>query len=281
MKKYILLLSCLAGMIQFLFAQGSGNNFINDLPVVSISSVSDIHFLSPEPVQYADLSSHSLIGDLPLKNILRIKIVPDSLRHMPADSADLGVLTITGESFIAQYHIVYRNIADTSARPAAIEILPAHCRPISSPGIDLTTPEMRYYSMRMLAAGKRRAVRNAKAYGLKAVLNQVYTVGDHVFLDIGYYNKTNLPYDIDEMRFKIEDKKINKATNVQSVEIKPEWQLYPLGPFKAQFHNIYVFKKVTFPENKVLNIELTEKQMSGRALTLKVRYGDLLKADTY
>jgi hypothetical protein len=96
---------------------------------------------------------------------------------------------------------------------------------------------------------------------------------------VAFQNKTNLAYDIDELRFKIEDKKITKATNVQSLEIKPEWQLYKQPSFKKEYHNIYVFKKVTFPDNKILNVELSEKQISGRTLTLKIRYGDLLKAD--
>ena len=112
-------------------------------------------------------------------------------------------------------------------------------------------------------------------------LNHVYTIGHNIFLDLTYKNETNLAYDIDELRFKIEDKRINKATNVQSIEIKPIWQLYPGTNFKKTFRNIYVLKKVTFPENKVLNIELTEKQISGRVITLPVKYKDILKADTF
>ncbi|MNL69597.1 hypothetical protein D3C87_1944770 [compost metagenome] len=68
---------------------------------------------------------------------------------------------------------------------------------------------------------------------------------------------------------------------MQSVEIEPLWQLYPISSFKRNYRNIFVLKKMTFPENKVLNIELTEKQFSGRSITLKVKYGDILKADTF
>lgn len=81
---------------------------------------------------------------------------------------------------------------------------------------------------------------------MRAELNAVYTVGDLVLLDITYRNATNLAYDIDEMRFKIEDKKITKATNVQSIEVKPIWQLYPHGSFKRTYRNIYVLKKRHF-----------------------------------
>lgn len=278
MKKVFLLLTALLGAAQILFAQNSGSTIINNLPEIQIGAQSDIHFLSPEPIQYADISSHSIIGDMPVKNLLRIKLVPDSLRHLQTDCASLGVITIVGESFIAQYRLAFTN-SQNQQIPSAIEIQPENCRPLDFPGTTLTTPEMKAFAMNILQMGKQSNIRKAKAYGLTAYLNHIYTVGDHVFLDVIFQNKTNLPYDIDELRFKIEDKKITKATNVQSLEIKPEWQLYQQASFKKDYHNIYVFKKVTFPDSKILNVELSEKQVSGRTLTLKIKYSDLLKAD--
>ncbi len=278
MKKVFLLLTALLGATQILFAQIPGQTSIDSLPEIDISAKADIHFLSPEPIQYVDISSHSIIGDMPVKNLLRIKLVPDSLRHLQSDCNSLGVITIVGESFIAQYRLVFTNSPGQQI-PSAIEIQPGQCRPLDYPGITLTTPQMKTYAMDILRRGKKSGIRKAKAYGLQAMLNHIYTIGDHVFLDLTFQNKTNLPYEIDELRFKIEDKKITKATNVQSLEIKPEWQLYQQASFKREYHNIYVFKKVTFPDNKILNVELSEKQVSGRTLTLQIRYGDLLKAD--
>jgi conjugative transposon TraN protein len=278
MKKVFLLLTALLGAAQILFAQNSGRTTIDSLPEIQIGAQSDIHLLSPEPIQYADISSHSIVGDMPVKNLLRIKLVPDSLRHLQKDCTDLGVITIVGENFMAQYRLVFTNSPGQQI-PSAIAIQPEQCRPLDFPGITLTTPEMKSYAMDILHRGKKSDIRKAKAYGLKAYLNHIYTVGDHVFLDVAFQNKTNLPYDIDELRFKIEDKKITKATNVQSIEIKPEWQLYPQESFKREYHNIYVFKKVTFPDNKILNVELSEKQISGRTITLKIKYNDVLNAD--
>ena len=221
MKKVFLLLTALLGATHILFAQSPGRTNIDSLPQIEISSQADIHFLSPEPIQYADISSHSIVGDMPVKNLLRIKLVPDSLQHLQTDCTSLGVITIVGESFIAQYHLVFTTSTGQQL-PTAIAIQPEQCRPLDFPGITLTTPEMKSYAMDILHRGKKSDIRKAKAYGLKAYLNHVYTVGDHIFLDITIQNKTNLTYDIDELRFKIEDKKITKATNVQSLEIKPE-----------------------------------------------------------
>ena len=108
----------------------------------------------------------------------------------------------------------------------------------------------------------------------------MYTAGDYLFLDISYRNKTRLKYDVDDFRFTVDDKKVTKASNVQSVELKPEFVLYSVPSFGKYYRNIFVFKKLTFPGNKVLLAELSEKQISGRVLTLKISYRDILCADT-
>ncbi len=57
----------------------------------------------------------------------------------------------------------------------------------------------------------------SKAYGLKAQLYHIYTLGDYIFLDIAYENGTKLSYAIDELRFNVDDKKVTKASTVQSL----------------------------------------------------------------
>nr|WP_199156670.1 conjugative transposon protein TraN [Pedobacter sp. ASV2] len=275
MKRSIVLLMAILWAAQGLFAQNPAQTDRNDLPDITISREISLHFISPEPIQYVDISTHAIAGDLPLKNVLRLKIISDSA----AQFNGACVVTIVGESFIAQYNLRYTD-SQAFTVPSQINILPEHTRPLDVPGISLTSREMQDFAMRILQEPAGSTLRKAKAFGLQAKLNHVYTAGDHIFLDITYYNQSNLPYQIDEQRFKIEDKKINKATNVQSVEIKPVWQLYPNSTFKKQYRNVYVLKKATFPGNKVLNIELTEKQISGRVLILQMKYKDVLGADS-
>ena len=52
-------------------------------------------------------------------------------------------------------------------------------------------------------------------------LNNIYTIDDYFFMDIELVNQTKIKYDIDQVRFKIEDKKQNKRTTTQSVEVEP------------------------------------------------------------
>lgn len=277
MKKSIVFLMAIFLMAQGLYAQ-QAVMCRKDLPEITIGPNISLHFISPEPIQYVDISTNAIAGDLPLKNVLRLKIVPDSAKHFKVPGNLAGIVTIVGESFIAQYNLRYID-SPAPTVPAQVNILPEHTRPLEVPGITLTSKEIQDFALKILTEPTGGSLSKSNAYRLQSRLNHIYTAGDYIFLDITYFNRSNLSYQIDEQRFKIEDRKITKATNVQSVEISPVWQLYPNTSFKKRYRNVYVLKKATFPGNKVLNIELTEKQISGRVLTLQIKYGDILQAD--
>lgn len=42
-----------------------------------------------------------------------------------------------------------------------------------------------------------------------------------------------------------------------------------------------VLKKMTFPNDKVLTIEMTENQISGRNISVSIDYEDVLSADSF
>ncbi|MBF1431736.1 MAG: DUF4138 domain-containing protein, partial [Prevotella melaninogenica] len=94
-------------------------------------------------------------------------------------------------------------------------------------------------------------------------------------------NKTNLQFDIDELRVKLQDKKIEKSTNVQTIELRPALVLDRSTSFKKGYRNVIVLKKMTFPNDKVLTLELSEKQISGRTISLDLDYEDVLSADSF
>lgn len=274
----------LAFLFAFFFlsanAQQRATVKLNSLPRIEITSGISLHIISPEPIQKVDVSSHAIAGDLLAENVLRLKVIPDSAYLLLRSPEASAVVTVIGETFIAQYQLCFEP-PGLGLTPTLLNIMPEHCQPLDIYCIGLSTPALKTHALHLLANRKYAAIRDDEAYGIRARMNQVYTVGDYIFLDLSFENRTGLKYSIDELRFKIEDRKITKATNVQSVEIKPVWQLYPFNSFKRNYRNIFVLKKMTFPENKVLNIELTEKQVSGRTITLKVRYGDILRADTF
>ena len=282
-----------------------------DLKTIYISSDVNLHFRTPEPVQFVDLSTNQLIGDLPTENVVRVKILKEedkteqiirvvdkkiknkivavndtilktvevSLNYV--DQQELGIVTIVGQSFMAQYRIVYRIPEYSSIVVTNIEILPSEMQPLEYPKYEFSNPELKGLAMRVLKQRTNSSIRSSKALKLVSTLNRVYTVGDYVFLDISFENETNLSYNIDELKFSIDDKKVYKSTNNQSISIEPIYQLYNNKTFKKSYRNVYVFKKFTYPDNKVLNIRLVEDQISGRTINLEIKYKDILQADTF
>ena len=58
-------------------------------------------------------------------------------------------------------------------------------------------------------------------------------------------------------------------------------QLEESKSFKYGYRNIIVVKKMTFPNDKILTIEMSEKQISGRTISLNIDYEDVLSADSF
>lgn len=263
---------------------------ISDLPEIEITEGVNLHIISPEPIQYVDLSTEKLTGDLPTTNIARIKITDSPITeekdkkkksNIFFNGYQVGIITVVGQSFIAQYKAVYRNSKNLSSI-TNIHIQPEAMQPIEFDKMVFSNLELRKFAMGIIQKkSETNPIREEKHLKLGFQLNNVYVISDYIFLDMTFKNNSNLSYDIEALKFSIEDKKIHKATNNQSIEMTPLFQLNPQKHFKKNFRNIYVFKKFTYPNSKVMMIRLIEEQLSGRTIEMKVNYSDILKADTF
>ena len=286
-----ILYSLLLCTAQFLTAQtATKEQLSSDLPEIEITEGINLHIISPEPIQYVDLSTLKLTGDLPATNIARIKITdsPESNETEKikkqttfTSGQNIGVITVVGQSFIAQYKAIYRNSENLNTI-TNIHIQPEHMQPIEFNKMVFSNLELRKFAMDIIQKkSEKNPIREEKNLKLNVQLNNAYVMSDYIFLDMTFKNNSNLSYDIEDLKFSIEDKKIYKATNNQSIEMIPVFQLNPQKHFRKNFRNIYVFKKFTFPNSKVMMIRLIEEQLSGRTIEMKVNYSDILKADTF
>jgi len=237
--------------------------------VIYVNENISTHFVSPEPIKYVDISTDDVAGDIPMDNIFRIK--PKKA------NPKLGIVTIVGERFMVQYKLVYEAPAAASSE---VRIDPTLMDAYLNPEVAMSEQEMKRFSLLALQQKPGGRSASTKKDKMQAVVNNIYTIGDYFFIDFSIANKTNIDYNIDQIRFKIEDKKMVRSTNFQQLEIQPLHQLFNTDSFKHRYRNVFVFKKFTFPDEKVFNIEVAEKQVSGRTISVKVNYKDVLKADT-
>lgn len=250
---------------------------VTDLTKLTISEGVSLHIISPEPIQFVDLSTNNIIGDLPSENIARIKI-SDSLKQ--GNENNLGIVTIVGQSFMAQYKLNYQGYDRDAV--TNIQIQAEDMQPLEYPKMQFSNLELHALGLDILRKKKiGKPIRENKHMDLTMQLNNVYVINDYIFLDMTFLNSTNLSYSIDGIKFSLDDKKIYKATNNQSIDLEPVYQLYQQKEFRKNFRNIYVFRKFTYPNSKVLKIRLVEEQLSGRTIEMDVKYSDILNADTF
>lgn len=247
----------------------AGNN-IEELKVLYINKDVSTHFLAMEDIKYVDISIDKIVGDIPTGNTLRVK---------PIEEGASGVITIVTERFLVQYMLVYTS--DISKVYTRFNIPYSDLRSYMNPETNLTKSQMYDYAHRMFISDNKYYDVSAKNNLVKIVLNNIYTFDKYFFIDVSMINRSNIRYDIDQIRFKIEDKKQTKATNYQSIEIMPLMQVNTNKVFKKNYRNVFVFEKFTFPDEKVFTIEISEKQISGRTIILRIDYADVLHADTF
>lgn len=228
-----------------------------------------------EPVRFVDISTDKVVGDQPLDNIIRLK--PKEAGH--EDGEVLAIVTLVTERYRTQYALVYTTRLTEAVTDK--EVLLQERDAYNNPAVSMSTAEMTRFARRIWNSPAK--IRNVatKAHRMVMRLNNIYSVGDYFFIDFSIENRTNIRFDIDEIRIKLADKKLAKATNAQIVELTPAMVLEQGKAFKHGYRNVVVLKKMTFPNDKLLTIEMTEKQISGRNISLNIDYEDVLAADSF
>lgn len=250
---------------------------------IYVNSEVTTHIVMPENIKLVDISTTKIVGNQCTDNIVRIKpcLESDSLQAVGSykDNELLGTITLIGERHIAQYDILYTQSPGMAA--SIFEVPYNHTQSYINPEVSMPMAEMARYAWAVYSSDRKYNQIVTKAHGMKAVVNNIYAVGDYFFIDYSLQNKTKIPYDIEEIRVKLTDKKETKATNSQTIELSPVFTLNSSRKFKKNYRNVLVLPKLTFPDEKVLRLEISENQISGRVIVLTIEYEDILHADGF
>lgn len=248
---------------------------------IKINKMKTIFFVTTENIEFVDISNPLVSGIIEQNNphILRLKIDPFLEENTNFD------VTVVTERGLYNYAVI---AAEPSSNETynkfnlnnIIKVDPNKCLIINSES--LSTDDFKRIALHAVTKkSKIKNISNSK-FDLKYTVNNIYAIGDYVILDITTENKSNLQYDIEDVRFRLEDKKQFKATVSQEVELKPLFTLYKdqdgiIKP-KRKMRNIYIFNKFTYPAQKTFIAEISEKGISGRKVGVQVDYNQLLSA---
>ncbi|WP_278451305.1 DUF4138 domain-containing protein [Parabacteroides johnsonii] len=83
-------------------------------------------------------------------------------------------------------------------------------------------------------------------------------MGEYFFIDFSIENRTNIRFDIDEIRVKLADKETDpKRLMRKSSNWSRNWCWRRARRSGTGYRNVVVVRKMTFPNDKVLTIEMT------------------------
>lgn len=250
---------------------------MDDMVYLTVNEKVTTVVTASEPIRFVDISTDRVAGDQPINNTLRLK--PKEGADVNLDGDVLAVVTIITERYRTQYALIYTSRMNEAVTDKTIT-LPERTA-YHNPAVTMSTEDMtRYARIIWSSPAQYRGVSTRKHHMLMR-LNNIYCVGDYFFLDFSLQNHTNIQFDIDQLRIKLTDKKTGKSTNSQTIELQPALVLEQRKQFHRGYRNVIVIKKLTFPDDKVLTIELSEKQISGRNISLDVDYEDVLAADSF
>ena len=228
-----------------------------------------------EPIRFVDISTDKVAGDQPISNTIRLK--PKEAGH--ADGDVLAIVTIVTERYRVQYALIYTTRLQEAVTDKEVQMVEQ--QPFHNPAVSLSTEDMYRFARQIWTSPARYKDVSKRQHRMTMRLNNIYAVGEYFFIDFSLENRTDIRFDIDEIRVKLADKKVSKATNSQIIELKPEMMLEKTKSFLHGYRNVMVVRKMTFPNDKVLTIEMSEKQISGRTISVNIDYEDVLNADSF
>ena len=269
--------ACAAFVCTLSVMTASAQRTTDEMQLLTVNENVTTVITASEPVRFVDISTDKVVGDQPINNTIRLK--PKEGMETNKDGDILAVVTIVTERYRSQYALIYTSHLDEAVTDKAIAL--EERIPYNNPAVSMSTADMVKYAREIWTSPARYRNVLTRMHRMTMRLNNIYSVGEYFFLDFSVDNRTNIKFDIDQLRVKLQDKKTSKATTVQTIELTPELVLDPVKSFRYGYRNVIVIKKMTFPNDKILTIELSEKQISGRTIFLSVEYEDVLNADSF
>ncbi|KEQ30201.1 conjugal transfer protein TrbN [Pedobacter antarcticus 4BY] len=238
------------------------------------------HLIFPTAIRYVDLGSEYLIAGKveDAENVLRVKA---SVRDFEPET-NFSVITNDGRFYSFNVHY--------SSYPEAMsyDLLTMQKAVDKANGNDVlfeelgnNSPSLAGLLLETIYKKDKRVVKHigAKSFGIQFILKGIYIHNGKYYFHTELRNRTNVPYEIDFINFKVVDKKVAKRTVVQERPLTPLRTYMPLNGIagKSTEQNVFLLDKFTIADDKVLLIEVFEKN-GGRHQTLQVENSDLIKA---
>lgn len=238
------------------------------------------HLIFPTAIRYVDLGSDYLIAGKAedAENVLRIKA---SVKEFEQET-NFSVITNDGRFY--SFNVYYSEYPealsyDFLAMQKAIDKESGNYVLFEELGNN--SPSLAGLLLETIYKNNKRIVKHigAKGFGIQFILKSIYIHNGKYYFHTELNNRTNVPFEIDFINFKVMDKKMAKRTAVQERALTPLRIYKPLDAIngKSTEQNVFLLDQFTIADDKVLRVQIFEKN-GGRHQTLQVENSDLINA---
>lgn len=241
---------------------------------ISVCETKATHLVSPEKVTYV------LAGD---PSLIIAEIVPEHPDMVRVKA--MGPFEEETSLTLVSANRVYSLLVDYQNTSEIFYQMKTFYAETTGTTKGTTLPEYRLREMcRQVLSKTKKHIRNREERkdGIQLRLSNIYLQQDVLFFELEITNTTNMVFDVEGFNWWIEDKKQQKAVNVQEYQIVPDYQHYNLMNISAgsTLREVFVLPRLTIPDQRCLKIELLEKALgnTGRKLVLEIRNRDILQA---
>ena len=238
------------------------------------------HLIFPTAIRYVDLGSEYLIAGKAedAENVLRVKA---SVKEFGAET-NFSVITNDGHFYSFNVHYSsFPEVLNYDLLTMQKAVDKAGGNDVLFEELGNNSPSLAGLLLETICKNDKRIVKHigAKSFGIQFILKGIYIHNGKYYFHTELANRTNVPFQIDFINFKIVDKRIAKRTVIQERPMIPLRTYKALGEIggKTAQQNVFLLDQFTIADDKMLLIEIFEKN-GGRYQTLQVENSDLIKA---
>ena len=243
---------------------------------VQVTFAKTVHIIFPSAVKYVDLGSNHIIAGKAdeAENVIRVKA---STEGFPGET---NFLVICEDGSFYSFNAKYANepemlniemkdfLENESITDYSHTQMNIYFRELGN-----EPPLLVKLIMQSIYKNNDREIRHlgCKRFGVQFLIKGIYVHNGMFYFHTQVKNSSNVPFDIDYIKFKIVDKQVTKRTAIQ------ESVLYTVRSFnevitidgKSTTRTVYTLPKFTIPDDKMLVVELVEKN-GGRHQNIRI-----------
>lgn len=238
------------------------------------------HLIFPSTIRYVDLGSEYLMASKAedAENVLRVKAATRDFKP------ETNFSVITNDGHYYSFNVLYSSAPEAFTYDLLVMqkgIDKAQSQEVLFEELGNSSPSLAGLILETIYKKDKCIIRHigSKSFGIQFTLKAIYIHDGKYYFHTQLENRTNVPFQIDFINFKVVDKKTAKRTVAQERPLVPLRIYKPLDVINGTTtdQNVFLLDQFTLADDKILLIEIFEKN-GGRQQRLHVENSDLIKA---